>query len=235
MWYKRHEQPIRKFVIFFCMRFIRTRLTIGNAGVGLWYIGVGMASIVGSLISFGFQHYHGTVFTSWQIMFLIVGLVTIVVGFLVILLLPDNPMSSRLSHAEKVMAIERIRENNTGIENREFKLYQAVECIRDPQAILLALITIAGSVPNGAVSSFQSILISGFGFTDKQTTLLQIPSGVISVISVLLATWASGRFNARTMNIIFWTAIGGLLGGSLLAFSHSQASKLVGNYFTQGK
>lgn len=36
----------------------------------------------------------------------------------VILLLPDNPMSSRLSHAEKVAAVERLRENQTGIENK---------------------------------------------------------------------------------------------------------------------
>lgn len=54
MWYKRHEQPAR---------------------VGLWYIGVGLGIIVGSLMSFGFQHYHSTTFTSWQIMFLVVGLV----------------------------------------------------------------------------------------------------------------------------------------------------------------
>lgn len=82
MWYKRHEQPRR---------------------VGTWYIGVGMASIFGSLMSFGFQHYDGDRFSSWQvsdhvqgssiriskiltspqIMFLVIGLITIAVGILV--------------------------------------------------------------------------------------------------------------------------------------------------------
>lgn len=33
----------------------------------------------------------------------------------VILLLPDNPMSSRLRPEEKVWAIERLRENQTGM------------------------------------------------------------------------------------------------------------------------
>lgn len=214
MWYKRKEQPIR---------------------VGFWYIGVGVASIIGSLISFGFQHYHGSAFTSWQIMFLIVGLFTVFIGALVIWLLPDNPMSSRLSHAEKVMAVERIRENNTGIENKHFKYHQAVECLRDPQVLLLSLITIAGSIPNGAVGSFQSILINSFGFTDEQTTLLQIPSGVIAVSSVLCATWTAGRFNARGANIVVWSAIGGVLGGGLLAFlpDGDKAGKLVANYLTQ--
>lgn len=214
MWYKRHEQPSR---------------------VGCWYIGVGLAVIVGSLISFGFQHYHSTTFTSWQIMFLVVGLFTIFIGILVLLFLPDNPMSSRLSHAEKVTAVERLRENNTGIENKHFKFHQALECIRDPQIILLCLITIAASVPNGAVGSFQSIIINSLGFSSEVTALLQIPSGVIHVISILLATWSAGRFNARAINIIIWSAIGGLLGGGLLAFlpDENKAGKLVGNYLTQ--
>lgn len=144
-------------------------------------------------------------------------------------------MSSRLSHAEKVVAVERVRENNTGVENKHFKFHQAVEVLRDPQVLLLCLITIAASVPNGAVSSFQSLIISSLGFSDEVVALLQIPSGVISVSSVLMATWLAGKYNARALNIIFWSAIGGVLGGGLLAFlpSDNQAGKLVGNYLAQ--
>ncbi|KAI8942921.1 hypothetical protein NX059_000959 [Plenodomus lindquistii] len=93
MWYKKKEQPLR---------------------TGIWYLGVGMGTIIGALISFGFQHVHNPTFTSWQIMFLVVGLVTVAVGIAVIMLLPDNPMSSRLGPSEKVWAIQRLRENQTG-------------------------------------------------------------------------------------------------------------------------
>ena len=96
MWYKHNEQPPR---------------------VGIWYLGTGSGTILGSLISFGFQHYHGTAFYSWQIMFLVVGLITVGVGILVVFFLPDNPMKSRLTHEEKVWAVERLRVNQTGIEN----------------------------------------------------------------------------------------------------------------------
>ena len=98
MWYRRDEQPKR---------------------VGFWYIGVGCASIVGALMSYGFQFYHGTTFTSWQIMFLVVGCVTVFIGGIVIALMPDNPMSARrLTHPERVAAVERLRENQTGVENK---------------------------------------------------------------------------------------------------------------------
>lgn len=72
-------------------------------------------------MSFGFQHYHGKAFKSWQIMFLVIGLFTIFVGVLVVLFLPDNPMSSRLTHNEKIVAVERLRENNTGLVMLPYK------------------------------------------------------------------------------------------------------------------
>ncbi|PSN69374.1 MFS general substrate transporter [Corynespora cassiicola Philippines] len=213
MWYKRNEQPKR---------------------IGFWYMGVGCAVMTGSLISYGFQHYTGDRFNNWQIMFLVVGLVTISAGVVVILFLPDNPMSSRLSHAEKVMAIERLRENNTGIENKHFKPYQFFEALKDPQVWLIAYITTAASIPNGAVGSFQSVLISSFGFSDKETALIQIPGGFIAVVSVILGTQIAARYNRRGLMQIVWTALGGILGGGMIAFlpSSNRAGRLVGNYFT---
>jgi hypothetical protein len=98
MWYRRHEQPKR---------------------VGFWYIGVGTAGMVGALMSYGFQFYEGTRFSSWQIMFLVVGCITVFVGAIVIIFMPDNPMSAKkLTHAERVAAVERLRENQTGVENK---------------------------------------------------------------------------------------------------------------------
>ncbi|KAJ9155594.1 Allantoate permease [Pleurostoma richardsiae] len=213
MWYKKSEQPPR---------------------MGFWYVGTGTGSIIGSIASFGFQHYTGKEFTSWQIMFLVFGLITIATGITVMLVMPDNPMKSSLTHDEKIWAIERLRENKTGIENKHFKPYQMLECFRDPQTWLISIITIASNVPNGAVSSFQATIIKGFGYTSKETALLSIPSGVVAVISVLSATWLAGRFNQRGPFVIMYCLIGGVLGGCLLAFSpaENRAAKLAGNYLT---
>lgn len=90
------------------------------------------------------------------------GLITIVVGIAVVFLLPDNPMSSRLTHDEKIWAIERLRENQTGIENKHFKIKQALECLKDPHTWLLSLITMSMNVPNGAISSYQATIIKGY-------------------------------------------------------------------------
>jgi sugar phosphate permease len=129
--------------------------------IGIWYLGTGTGTIIGAISSYGFQHYHGSSFSSWQIMFLVFGLITISVGICVMIFLPDNPMSSRLSHEEKIFAIERLRENKTGIENKTFKRSQALECLKDPHTWMISLITVSSNVTNGAVSSFQATIIKG--------------------------------------------------------------------------
>lgn len=213
MWYKKSEQPPR---------------------MGFWYVGTGTGTIIGALASFGFQHVENDYFTSWQIMFLVFGLITIVVGVLVMLLMPDNPMKSSLTHDEKIWAIERLRENRTGIENKHFKPHQVWECFKDPQTWLISLIVISSNVPNGAVSSFQGAIIKGFGYTSKETALLSIPSGVVSCIAVITATYLAGRFNMRGPIVIAACLLGGVFGGCLLAFAPADnvAAKLAGNYLT---
>jgi sugar phosphate permease len=142
MWYKRHEQSVR---------------------TGYWYQGTSIGPAVSSLIAFGFTHWAASSpnahFKPWQVLFLLYGLVTITLGILVVLLLPDNPMKSRLTHAEKLIAIERIRENQTGIENKHFKWPQFRETMLDVRTWLLCMLVIATNVPNGAVSSFSSQII----------------------------------------------------------------------------
>jgi sugar phosphate permease len=214
MWYKRSEQPPR---------------------VGFWYVGTGTGTIIGAIASFGFQHYTGKQFTSWQIMFLLFGLITIVVGIAVFLVMPDNPMTAKkLTTEEKVWAIERLRSNKTGIENKHFKAHQMRECLLDPQTWLISLITVSSNVPNGAVSSYQGAIIQGFGYTSEQTALLAIPSGVVACLSVLSATWLAGRYKMRAPFIIIYLLFGGVLGGCLLAFASdsNQGAKLTGNYLT---
>jgi hypothetical protein len=126
--------------------------------------------------------------------------------------------------------------------------------LKDPQTWLLSLITVASNVPNGAVSSYQATIIKQFGYTSEETALLSIPSGAVSMVSILVATWAAGRYNQRGLSIILLlipgefslfrsnsslpirilTIITGIIGGALMAFlpSTDKAGKLIGNYLT---
>lgn len=211
MWYKRSEQPSR---------------------VGWWYVGTGIGKMVGALTSFGFQHYAGTTFKSWQIMFLVWGLITIFWGVLVFLFLPNNPMTSRLTEVEKRWAVERLRANMTGVENKHWKWYQFYELLNDPQSWLLSLIVLLSDIPNGFISSYQATVISSFGFNSKETALLSIASGAIAVICTIGGSYLAGRFTMRGPVIIVLLALG-FTGSCLMAFlpdDGSKGARMVGNY-----
>lgn len=142
MWYKRHEQVSR---------------------MGWWYQGSSVGPLISSLVAYGFGHWTAAdpnlKFKSWQILFLVFGLITIAVGILTFLFLPDSPMKSRFTVEEKVHIIQRVRENQTGIENKRFKWTHFKEVVLDIKTWLLSLIVITTNIPNGAVSSFSSIII----------------------------------------------------------------------------
>ncbi|KAK3667236.1 hypothetical protein LTR22_001752 [Elasticomyces elasticus] len=155
-------------------------------------------------------------------MYLVCGLLTIVLGILIVWFLPDSPMASRLSAAEKVAAIERVRANQTGIENKTWKWHQFRETMLDVKTLLIVITILAGNIPTGATGSFSSLLIKSFGYTSKQAALLNIPSGFIQGIAVILASWAAGRGNARGIAIVC-LFLPGILGGGLIAFLPSES------------
>lgn len=48
------------------------------------------------------------------------------------IIMPDSPVTAPLLSAKhRRMAVERLRDNQTGVENKHFKLYQAKEAFFD--------------------------------------------------------------------------------------------------------
>jgi hypothetical protein len=70
-------------------------------------------------------------------------------------------MNSRLSKRDKYMAVERLRRNMTGIENKHFRPRQMLEAFTDLRAIMLALLFTIGSEVNGATGNYEATLIKG--------------------------------------------------------------------------
>lgn len=110
-----------------------------------WYLGLGVAQIIGGIISFAFQQVHNT-FAGWRIMFLVLGLVTMLVGVLTMLFIPDTPMKARwLSETEKVALLRHVSVNQTGVWSSRVDMRQIWEAVGDVQLWLLTLTTICVS------------------------------------------------------------------------------------------
>jgi MFS transporter, ACS family, allantoate permease len=84
---------------------------------------------------------------------------TVVCGALVALFLPDSPVKARrFTDAEKVAALLRVKDNQSGTQNAHLKKEQIWQTLKDGRVWLICLSTLLSSIPNGGISNFSSIL-----------------------------------------------------------------------------
>ncbi|GAB1195904.1 hypothetical protein APSETT444_005169 [Aspergillus pseudonomiae] len=181
-----------------------------------WYLGLGVAQILGGIISFAFQQVHHS-FAGWRIMFLVLGLVTMLVGVLTMLFIPDTPMKARwLSEGEKVALLRHVSVNQTGVWSSRVDMRQIWE---------------ATSVSSGVVTTYSATLINGFGFSPPHSALLNTPSGIVSIFFTLAVGIGIRRVSHRWAWFVFCT-IPGIIGGALMSFlpKHNKAGVLIGIY-----
>lgn len=106
----------------------------------LWFLGLGIGQTLGGIISFGFQHVTGAKLEGWRIMFIVLGIVTMVIGAASGFVVPDTPMQAKfLTEEEKTSLLKHVTVNRTGVRNTEFKPAQVIKALLDPQIWLLAL------------------------------------------------------------------------------------------------
>ncbi|KAG6837956.1 hypothetical protein H0H93_008350 [Arthromyces matolae] len=185
MWYTREEQALV---------------------IGAFYSMNGFQQCVGGLIAYGIAHIEHAKLKNWQILFTLLGCITFVWGIFVIWWLPDSPMRAKCwSKEDRLLIAERVRKNETGIQNREFKVYQAVEGLLDPTVWAVVLISFTNALPTGGLGAFSNLIITAFGYTQLQTYLLAIAQGAIIMTFLFSATYISKRLNQKLLLAFIYT------------------------------
>ncbi|KAE8160469.1 major facilitator superfamily domain-containing protein [Aspergillus tamarii] len=215
-WYRKEEQAFR---------------------VGLWFSMCGFAQMFGGYIAYGVAiHIGGDPTASlrgWQVIFLILGLFTVVIGILFFFILPDSPVTARfLSPEEKALHAERLRSNVQGIGSNVFKKAQVYEALKDPNTWLYSFWVLAANVPNSIATSFGNILVSGMGYSQTQSLLLVTPLGAYEVVALVGLTYLAMKTEQR----LLWCIIGHIpsIVGAILMATTDKAPALVGYYLTGG-
>ena len=117
---------------------------------------------------------------------IITGLITMMTAILYWFLFPDSPTNAWfLTSEERVKAVMRIKENQTGVENKTFKKEQMVEALKDPKTWLFALFAVLANVPNSLLIQ-RTIIVTSFGWTPLQTTLFGCVDGAIEIITIFI-------------------------------------------------
>ncbi|KAI3064704.1 hypothetical protein CBS147353_8624 [Aspergillus niger] len=180
MWYKREEQA---------------------ATVTFWYMMNGGQQIVGGLLAYCFSLIGSDrALKSWQALFLTYGCISVLWGLFVVWWMPDSPMRAKcFTEEDKHKMVERVRANQTGLQNKKFRAYQMWEAFRDPQMYCYCAIQIFTTLPTSGLGAFANIIISGFNFTELQTQLLAMVLGFYIIIVLLTSAWLVKKFEQNLL------------------------------------
>ncbi|TFY77932.1 hypothetical protein EWM64_g6083 [Hericium alpestre] len=174
--------------------------------VGYWYLMNGVAVIVLGFLAFGVLHIHTGGFMLWQWLTTITGIMTLIVAVLFWFLFPDSVVTARiLSPEERVAAVQRIRINQTGVENKTWVF-----------AVFAAVTNLINSLTNQ-----RQLIVNEFGFSVINTTLIGCVDGLVEIAAIfisvtLAAVWPNGRIYAAVL--CFLPALVGTFLVSTLAF-----------------
>ncbi|KAJ5170022.1 Major facilitator superfamily domain general substrate transporter [Penicillium coprophilum] len=212
-WYRRAEQPIR---------------------IAAWYSTNGLATIVAAALSYGLAQIKSEVFKSWQIIFLVVGLITVASAPVVYWRLDNDISTARfLTEHERAQGIERLRANQTGTGNTEFKFSHVLEACLELKTYLwigmAMLLNIGASVTN----IFGPLILSGLGYDKYRTTLLTMPFGALQFLIILLASYLAqtARLKSAIIAGFMLPVIAGLSILYAVPRTQSVQSQLLAGYY----
>ncbi|KAF9020481.1 MFS general substrate transporter [Hymenopellis radicata] len=212
MWYTRGQVPAR---------------------IGYWYLANGLGIALGGLLGYAIGHINGAL-TSWKYEFLIVGALCSAWAVFLFIFIPDSPYHTHwFNRTERLIIISRKRDDQNLTDNREWKASQVLEAFMDVKIYLFFLFGFTANVPNGGTSNFGTIIVKGFGFNTFQTTLMQIPYGIIIALIILLAIYVNTKLpKGNRTYLMAATNLPTVAGFGMIAWAKPQAARLIGYWIT---
>ncbi|GMK54676.1 hypothetical protein CspeluHIS016_0112620 [Cutaneotrichosporon spelunceum] len=180
-WYLRREQTLRQ-----CMYYTMNTIFGMIFGIGNYKIAERQLAKGG--------------LAPWRVINLFLGGVTVGMGIVCLIIIGTPKEVWWLSKREKRMARARIVSNGTGGgEQHPWRWHQVVECFKDPQFYMAFLANLLCTIPNGAITTFNTLLLKSFGYSNLEALIWLFPgyafqSGAVLICGILVYYWPKLRF-----------------------------------------
>ena len=124
--------------------------------LSVWYTCYGFSNIFGGFLAWAI--YQADSFR-WRGLFVLYGSITMSVGIYLFWYLAASPTDAIwLTEEEKIIGLERVRNNKTGTEVWRFNRSQLKEAFLDPRFYIIFLFVVSIGMPTGGVAVFGTVL-----------------------------------------------------------------------------
>lgn len=104
---------------------------------------------------------------------------------------------------DKLVAIERLRDNQQGVDSNVWKWDHVKEALLDFKTWGWAAMMFSISVPSGGVSTFGPLIIKSFGFSQFHTILFNIPFGFVQLVATMGGAWVATKLKMKSPVLAF--------------------------------
>ncbi|KAL8665385.1 MAG: hypothetical protein Q9202_002278 [Teloschistes flavicans] len=142
---------------------------------------------------------------AWRWLFIIEGVITIVIAFIAIFILPNFPRTtSWLTEEERQLAVWRLDEDIgeddwTGSQNQTF--FHGMKLAFADIKMWVLMVLLFCFVASGTVTNLFPTIVKTLGYGNIHSLLLTVPPYVLGVITTFLNSWHADRTGERYFHI----------------------------------
>ncbi|KAF9481517.1 MFS general substrate transporter [Pholiota conissans] len=183
-WYKRHE--------------VQQRLAI-------FYLVSILFGGISSLLAFGIAHLSGKAgLLGWSWIFIIEGILTIVLGLLTWLFVPDFPDKSKfITDEQRKMILDRVEADRGDSIPDKMTGAKLLQHLSDPIVWIMAFMFLCSTMPAYAIGFFITIILKTMGYSTLMSLVLTCPPYVFAALS----TFVFARTSDITRRRALWLAV----------------------------
>jgi hypothetical protein len=165
----------------------------------------------------------------YQYLFLIVGLLTVLTAPVLYWRLDNGPATARfLTPEERLIACQRVADNQGGKQSTEFNWPQAWEALWSPLSWGFVILSFCWNAGASVSNVFGPTIISSLGFSGRETLLLNMPFGFLQCLVILTACAVATKWRYKSATLA-GLSVPCILGSALLyALPRSTKAQQVG-------
>ncbi|CAG8802491.1 16199_t:CDS:2, partial [Racocetra persica] len=177
---------------------------------------ISIAGAFSGIAAFFIVQISGTSLHGFQWLFLIEGIPTIITAIVIALYMTRGPADARfLTPEERKFAVDRLRpEGGPTDVDRSTAKAQIKLAFTDIKVYVYLIMLMLASVPFNSLNFFLPTLVKQLGYTNVQAQLMVVPPLAIATIWMTINSWASDKYQTRTLNLMaaYLLSITGLIG-----------------------
>ncbi|KAI8390043.1 major facilitator superfamily domain-containing protein [Blakeslea trispora] len=216
-------------VIYF-MSLWYTRQEYGRR-IGFFWSFSSLAGAFGGLIAYGISQIENDTLKTWQWLFIIEGVPTVLLSIFSAWYLPNKPETAKfLTNEERELAVTRLATDAGASDDHSWSWAQVASVFTDWKTYMYMAIYITGTSALQGVTLFLPSIVAGMGAWSRPVAqALTVPPYFFAFLATVAVGWSSDKFFERAYHMIGINCIG-LLGFLLLMFLPSE--NVAGNYIS---